>query len=65
MANCLRCKSRQKVNIKANNKRKVRKESEKEKTKVVSEDRDKVGADIPNPNLDMRINNGKKKLTQE
>ncbi len=65
MANSSRCISRQKAGIKANKERRVRKESEKEKAKDVSEDGDKVGADTPNPDLDMRINNGKEKSAQE
>ncbi len=65
MANSSRCISRQKASVKASKERKVRKESEREKTKVVSEDGEEVGADTPNPDLDMRIDNGKEKSAQE
>lgn len=51
--------------MKANNKRKVRKENEEEKRKVVSGDKNEVGVDTPNHNLDMRIDNRKKKSAQE
>ncbi len=61
MANSSRYISRQKEGIKVNKQRKMRKKSEKEKAKVVSKDGNEVKTNTPNPDLDMRIDNGKEK----